>query len=332
MVQGVTQKHYLRDILLLIFYFSLFLFLARAVPFVIGAIVIAFYFSVLLEVPREIIAKRTKTKLPVILAHFLTIILLAYVAVSVFPNIVWKIVDTFKIVQSTPVRMLPNWISSIIDEIKNNVSAFAMKLLGKVINLLPEIVTMITLLIATLIGLESIKAYVRPRIRKLFLDDPEKAEKFVFLFIQDVKRFVRGMILVSAISATITTVGLTLLNIPSALSLGVVTFLGGFFPIVGLIVSSIPMYIFALSQKGPTGILWVTLLLVAVNQLESWIYGPKIQSSNLRIHWFILVVALGIFASLLDFVGILIAFPSVIFLRNFWNEYVIPTQQNGTQK
>ncbi|ODN30567.1 AI-2E family transporter [Fervidobacterium thailandense] len=329
MVQRVSERKCFRDIFLLIFYFLFFLFLARAVPFVIGAIVVAFYLSVLLEVPREIIVKRTKIKVLATVAYVLTVILLIYASLSVFPNIVRRIIDTFKIVQSTKLHSLPDWVLPLIDELKNNVSDFVMKVLGAVANILPAIVTMVTLLIATLIGLESIKAYVRPRIHKLFLDDPERVERFILSFFHDIKRFVRGMILVSAISASITTVGLILLKIPSAISLGILTFLGGFFPIVGIIVSSIPMYIFALAEKGLAGLLWITVLLVGVNQLESWTYGPKIQSSNLRIHWFALVVSLIIFASLMNFVGVLIAFPTVIFLRNLWKEYILPLQRTG---
>lgn len=330
MVQSVNRCKCLRDVLLLIFYFSVFLFLTRVVPFVVGAIVVAFYLSVLLEVPREIIMKRTKLRFLAIVTYMITVILLIYTGLSVFPNVVKRVVDTFQMVQSTQLHSLPNWVLPIIDELKNNVSDFAMRILGAVVNILPGIVTMLTLLVATLIGLESIKAYVRPRIRNLFLDEPERAERFIISFFSDIKRFVRGMILVSAISATITTIGLTLLKIPSAVSLGILTFLGGFFPIVGLIFSSIPMYIFALAERGIAGLVWITILLVGVNQLESWTYGPKIQSSNLKIHWFILVVSLIVFASLLNFAGVLIAFPTVIFLRNFWKEYILPLQRTKT--
>ncbi|HPZ18520.1 MAG TPA: hypothetical protein PLL03_08900, partial [Fervidobacterium sp.] len=51
-----------RDRWLILVYFGIFLFLSQQVPYVIGAIVLAFYFSVILDVPYEYLLRKTKQK------------------------------------------------------------------------------------------------------------------------------------------------------------------------------------------------------------------------------------------------------------------------------
>jgi AI-2 transport protein TqsA len=105
--------------------------------------------------------------------------------------------------------------------------------------------------------------------------------------------------------------------------LGILSFIGGFFPFVGLLLTAVPMYLLAFTSQGIKGMVWLTVVLVAVNQTESWFYGPKIQSSNLKIHWFVILLSIFILGSLLGFVGVLLALPILIFLRDYWSFYVL---------
>ncbi len=49
-----------KDSLLVLTYFLLFLFFAWKVPFVVGALVLGFYFSVILSVPYDFVLKKDK--------------------------------------------------------------------------------------------------------------------------------------------------------------------------------------------------------------------------------------------------------------------------------
>ena len=155
------------------------------------------------------------------------------------------------------------------------------------------------------------------------MEDPAFGRKFAVKLFSDVRRYVRGQVLVSLISATLTTIGLFVLDIPSALTFGVLT-LGGFFPYIGIIITSIPIYLLGFSVGGLNEIIWVTVLLVGVNQAETWLYGPKIQSDNLKIHWFIIMASILIFVGIFGFSGVIIALPVLLFIRDFWKFYVKP--------
>jgi predicted PurR-regulated permease PerM len=73
---------------------------------------------------------------------------------------------------------------------------------------------MVVLLIVTMAGVESIRFYFKEKVHLLFIDDPKYGEHFVVRFFNNVKRYLRGQVLVSFISASLTTVGLYIIGVP----------------------------------------------------------------------------------------------------------------------
>lgn len=312
-----------RDGLLILFYFLIFLFFSWKVPFVVGALILGFYFSVILSVPYDFVMRRFNKKWLAITTYVLVVFIFAYAVISFFPTTVRQIYNVLEIAKNLKVNgSIPLWLNNLFDEFKSNVSSIMISFLNKVFSILPSLVSMVMLLIVTMAGIESIKSYFGKNLDVFFVDDPNYGKKFVVEFFNDVKRYLRGQVLVSFISATLTTIGLFILTIPSAITLGVLAFLGGFFPFIGLILSAIPMYLLALSTGGLRTVIFLTVLLVFVNQMESWFYGPKIQGNNLKLHWFVILVSIFLLGGLLGFVGVLIALPVLLFMRKYWKFYV----------
>ncbi|WP_448379336.1 AI-2E family transporter [Fervidobacterium sp.] len=313
-----------RDMWLVLFYFLLFIFFAWKVPFVIGALVLGYYFSVILSVPYDYVLKKTGKRFLAIVSYILVIAIFVYAIASFFPIVINQINSVIQSVQSASLDLdLPAWALKYLDEFKSNISSFLAQLIKYVANILPSLFTMVVLLIVTMAGVESIRFYFKEKVQLLFIDDPKYGGHFVVHFFSNVKRYLRGQVLVSFISASLTTVGLYIIGVPSALTLGILSFIGGFFPFVGLLLTAVPMYLLAFTSQGLKGMVWLTVMLVAVNQTESWFYGPKIQSSNLKIHWFVILLSIFILGSVLGFVGVLLALPILIFARDYWNFYVM---------
>ncbi len=313
-----------KDRWLVLVYFGVFLFLSHQVAYVIGAIVLAFYFSVILDVPYEYLLKKTKQKWLAVMSYILVVVLFVYAVISFFPTVISEVQSLFSQIQNVNIIGLPEWVQNILEQLGDNLSNIVVSLMNQVITFVPSLVTMVMLLVATMIGLESIKSYIGKRLDLLFVEDPAFGRQFAIKLFLDVRRYVRGQVLVSFISATLTTIGLFVLNIPSALTLGVLTFVTGFFPYIGIIIASIPIYLLGFSVGGLNGIIWITVLLVGVNQSETWLYGPKIQSDNLKIHWFIIMASILIFVGIFGFSGVIIALPVLLFIRDFWKFYVKP--------
>lgn len=137
------------------------------------------------------------------------------------------------------------------------------------------------------------------------------------------ERFVGGQVLVAIFVGVFVGVGAFLFRIPSAFFLGMLAFITDFVPYLGVIISAIPLLMLSFSVHGLYGLLIGTIILVAANQLEMWILAPRIQSSALNIHWFIILITILIFGDLFSFGGVLIALPFLIFLRNYWKHYVM---------
>ncbi|HYN13545.1 MAG TPA: AI-2E family transporter [Burkholderiales bacterium] len=90
------------------------------------------------------------------------------------------------------------------------------------------------------------------------------------------QRWLVGQVILMAVVAALTGIGLTLLGVPFALPLALIAGLLEFVPYVGPIVAAIPALIVALSE-GPQLALWVGVLYLAVQSVESYILTPLIQ-------------------------------------------------------
>jgi predicted PurR-regulated permease PerM len=85
-----------------------------------------------------------------------------------------------------------------------------------------------------------------------------------------------GQIISMTMVGTVTTIGLYVIGVPSALALGVLAGLSEFVPLVGPIVSAVPAVLIALAEGG-TMVYWVIGLYIVVQQIESNLIMPLVQ-------------------------------------------------------
>jgi predicted PurR-regulated permease PerM len=78
----------------------------------------------------------------------------------------------------------------------------------------------------------------------------------------------------------------------------------------------------AFSAKGIAGLLIGVIILILANQIEMWILSPRIQSKSLKLHWFVILISILIFGDLFSFAGVLIALPSIMYIKNYWDFFV----------
>lgn len=311
------------DFFTLLVYFALFLFIAWRAPFIVGAILIAFYLSIVLKVPYELVLRFTKSRLAARASYVVVLLLLTYGFVSFFPITIAQLRNVYQSIRNAEITELPDWAERLLHDLRDNLSTYAVNALNIAIRMLPNLITMLLLTVVTLVGLEEIKKYLGSQLRFLFIDNPELGTRFLWSFYTDVKKFVRTQVLVSLVSTTLTSVGLLLIGIPYVPTFAVLTFFSAFFPFVGLLFTAVPMYLVALTSGGLRSVVWLTVTLVTVNQLESWTYGPRFQSRTVRVHWFFLLTTIFVFGTLLSFVGVLLALPGLIFVKNLWSHYWI---------
>ncbi|WP_414563246.1 AI-2E family transporter [Anabaena sp. CCY 9613] len=95
--------------------------------------------------------------------------------------------------------------------------------------------------------------------------------------------YIQGRVLVSAILGVVITVGLRILGLSEfALALGVIAGFTNLIPFVGPVLGAVPALIVAIPQGGLT-FLWVLLLFVLIQNLETYVLDPLLVGSSVRV-------------------------------------------------
>ncbi|WKD58241.1 AI-2 transport protein TqsA [Corynebacterium capitovis DSM 44611] len=121
--------------------------------------------------------------------------------------------------------------------------------------------------------------------------------------------FIRAQAIVSAVDAVFIGGGLLLLGVPLWPVLAVLTFFGGFIPIIGAFTAGALSVIVALVSNGLVNALLALLLVVAVQQLEGNILSPILQSRAMGLHAAIVLLSVTVGGTLFGIVGAFLAVP-----------------------
>ncbi|MGK2879363.1 MAG: AI-2E family transporter [Mycobacterium sp.] len=121
--------------------------------------------------------------------------------------------------------------------------------------------------------------------------------------------FIRTQALVSLVDAVLIGTGLVILGVPLAYALAIITFIGGFVPIVGAFVAGGLAVLIALVSNGPVNALIVLAIILAVQQLEGNVLQPWLQSKSMKLHAVIVLLAVTLGASTFGVIGAFLAVP-----------------------
>jgi len=121
--------------------------------------------------------------------------------------------------------------------------------------------------------------------------------------------YVYSRTILAALSAAVTTGFLLLLDVDFALALGIwVGVLGQFLPVIGTYLGAVLPVLVALADD-PIKAVWVAVGLVAYQQLENFLIGPKVTSRTMAIHPAVSVGAIIVGGSLMGASGVVLALP-----------------------
>ena len=120
-----------------------------------------------------------------------------------------------------------------------------------------------------------------------------------------------GQLLAMAMVGVLTTFGLWLLGVPSALALGLIAGLLEFVPYVGPIVTAVPTMAVAAAEE-PTKALWVAGLFLLIQQIEGNLIMPLVQQRTVDLPPVLTIFAVVAFATLFGVLGLLFATPLAV--------------------
>jgi predicted PurR-regulated permease PerM len=137
----------------------------------------------------------------------------------------------------------------------------------------------------------------------------EKLEVMGRRAFQAIEGFMRGTTIVAFIDAVCITVGLLVLDVPGAVGLGALVFIGAYIPYLGALLSGAVAVLVAFADGGLGTALWVLGIVFAVQLLEGNVLQPMIQSRTLQMHPAVILVALTAGASVAGVLGMLLSVP-----------------------
>ncbi len=121
--------------------------------------------------------------------------------------------------------------------------------------------------------------------------------------------FIRQQALVGFIDAFFIGIGLWILGVPLVLPLAVLTFFGGFVPIIGAFVAGAFAVLVALVSNGFTTALIVLGIVILVQQIEGNVLQPIIQGRGFNIHAAVVILAVTAGSSLAGITGAFLSVP-----------------------
>ncbi|WP_173921521.1 AI-2E family transporter [Agromyces sp. Marseille-P2726] len=121
--------------------------------------------------------------------------------------------------------------------------------------------------------------------------------------------YVRGTAIIALVDAVAIGIGLLILQVPLALPLAVIVFLGAFIPLVGATVAGVLAALVALVANGPIVALIVVAIVIAVNQLEGDLLQPVVMAQSLKLHPLVILIALTAGTIIGGIIGAVLAVP-----------------------
>jgi predicted PurR-regulated permease PerM len=159
-------------------------------------------------------------------------------------------------------------------------------------------------------------------------------------FSKELVGYLRGQIIVASVNGLLTFVGLTIINVPQSLVLGIIAGALSIVPFLGIICSILPALLLAFSSANgdPTWEILKPALVLAVFALvqmtESMFVSPRVQSHSTGLHPLVIILGILIWSALLPgLLGPIVAVPLtcavIVLLRRYvWRD--LPRRKRGS--
>ena len=196
---------------------------------------------------------------------------------------------------------LPSGTSGISTAVLGSVLGILTGTLGTLINVLLVLVISIYLLAE---GRQLIAT-----MRKLFVGHEDVYDFTLLAVGTTFGQYARGQLLMSLVMGTYTGLAMTLIGVPYAVVLGILTFFLEFLPLLGAPIGMGLAVLIALVFKGPVVGILALAAAVGGHAIEAYILGPRVMGSATRIHPLVAMAALLIGAELGGILGALFAVP-----------------------
>jgi predicted PurR-regulated permease PerM len=133
---------------------------------------------------------------------------------------------------------------------------------------------------------------------------------------RDLNGAIRGQLLICLINGILTTIGMMLLGMNYAVTIGIIAAVCSLIPVFGTVISTIPAVLIALTQSWLMALEVVGVILL-IHLIEANFLNPKVMGHNVELHPAIILSALYIAEHYAGIAGLLLAVPLAAAVRSF---------------
>ncbi|MFN3431867.1 MAG: AI-2E family transporter [Candidatus Sericytochromatia bacterium] len=157
----------------------------------------------------------------------------------------------------------------------------------------------------------------------------EETRKLLTLLAERLGRFTLGTLMDMTIVGVLTGLGLWLIGVPNALTLGVIVGVFNILPYVGATIGAVPGLIVAFSVSPQTGLMALAIYVV-VQQLEGYVIYPRVVGNAVGLHPVYVLIALTVGTQVWGVVGVFLGIPAAVVIKTLLQAWVIPAVQRMT--
>ncbi len=163
----------------------------------------------------------------------------------------------------------------------------------------------------------------------------ERAGEVLGVMDESLRRWLVGRFALMVINGALTAIGLMLLGIPLALTLGLLAGLLNFVPNFGPWIAAIPAVLIAFLQ-GPQQALYVAVLYLVLQSVDGYLLTPLVDRRSVELPPVLTITAQVILGLAFGFIGILLASPltavamiliKMLYIEDLLGDRVMPTHE-----
>lgn len=142
----------------------------------------------------------------------------------------------------------------------------------------------------------------------------KELEYFGRKFVQSFGKVIEVQFLIALVNALLSTIFLWIFGFPNLVALAIMIFLLGLIPVMGVVISLIPLCAIAFKIGGLVKILYVLIMIAVVHAVETYFLNPKFMSSKTHLPIFFTFLILLVSEHFLGVWGLIVGVPIFIFM------------------
>lgn len=197
-----------------------------------------------------------------------------------------------------------------------NITSYLGDLFGNIASSFGQVVGFVTSAVITIVVIPFMLLYMLldgkrlpDAIVKLLPSSYEKETRHILHDMHEtVRSYVNAQLLVAFFVGITSLIGLWIIGVDYAILLALFMMVTNIIPYVGPFLGAAPAVVVAFIQD-PIKVLWVIVVIIIVQQIESNVISPLIQGKSLKVHPLTIIIVLLVAGNLAGIIGMLIAVP-----------------------